>query len=216
MTTTAYLRVSTDQQDYDSQREQITAFAAAQNIAVDIWATDQASGAKPWQEREIGNILRTAMPGDTVIVSEVSRIARSVVGVLTALQLAAERGARVMAARNRLVMDDSLPAKITITVLALAAEIERDLIRERTRAALQARRAKGLPLGRPTGEAETHQLDARKEEIIRALDARISKRGIARMLQVAPNTLYDYLRRIGRHNDQDGEQPADEPPTKRG
>jgi len=193
MTTTAYLRVSTDHQDQASQRHQIAVFAEAEKITITSELAEEASGGTPWRDRAIARLILDGQPGDTVIVSEISRIARSVVGVLTALQAAAERGVTVIAARNRLKMDGSLPAKITITVLALAAEIERDLIRERTKAALQARKERGLPIGRQLGARGTSRLESRQDEIDRALDAKISKRGIARLIGCSPQTLYSYL-----------------------
>jgi DNA invertase Pin-like site-specific DNA recombinase len=193
MTTTAYLRVSTDQQDAASQRHQIATWAAANGATVDRELSDTASGSTPWQSRAIAPLITAGQPGDVVVVSEISRIARSVVGVLTALQTAAERGVNVIACKNGLRIDGSLPAKIVVTVFALVAEIERDLIRERTRAALQARKARGQPIGRQLGATGTSKCQPHAELIARLLAAKTPKRAIARLIDVAPQTLYDYL-----------------------
>ena len=190
---TAYLRISTEQQDHASQRQQIDTYAAANGLIVTDYIHDNESGSTPWQQRQIGRLLRELPTGSTILVSEISRVARSVVGVLTAFQFAIERGITVIAARSNLRLDGSLPAKIVITMLALAAEIERDLIRDRTKAALQARKARGLPFGRQIGAFGTSCLHNRGAEIDRALAAKISKRGIARLLNVSPQTLYTYL-----------------------
>ena len=195
MTATAYLRISTDHQDEASQRQQIAELTKSTGLVIDREFAETASGGTPWQERMLATLLRTASAGDTIVVSEISRIARSTVGVLTFLQAAAAAKINVIAVRNKLVLDDSLHSKITVTVLALAAEIERDLLRERTKAALAARRAAGLPLGRPRGSISSSVLEPRAAEIEKALSAKISKRGIARMLGCSPGTLYAYLSR---------------------
>ena len=195
MKTTAYLRVSTDAQDADSQRAIIAEWQVKHSRHVDHWISDTASGAVPWQERQIAAILNVANEGDCIVVSEISRIARSIVGVLTFLEAAAMRGIEVVAIRSGIVLDSSLASKVTVTVLALAAEIERDLIRERTRAALAAKRARGEALGRKVGQVVALKLDGRKEEIVRCLAAKVSKRAIARMLSVSPTTLHAWLDR---------------------
>lgn len=190
---TAYLRVSTDAQDQASQRQQIAEYCRSTGIKIDAELCDTASGSTPWQSRSIGRLLGPENAGGTVIVSEVSRIARSVVGVLTALQTAAEHHVTVIAARNRLHLDQSLHSKITITVLALAAEIERDLIRDRTRAALAARREAGKPIGRQPGTAPALKLDGRAAEIRKLLSAGVSVTTTAKTLGVARQTLYNWL-----------------------
>jgi DNA invertase Pin-like site-specific DNA recombinase len=194
MTIRLYVRVSTDHQDTDGQNGSLIAFLAANPPDTERWYQDTASGSVPWTKRQLGQALADAEPGDTIAVSEISRIARSTLGVLSFLQAAAEKQVTVIATRNKLQLDGTLPSKITITVLALAAEIERDLLRERTRAALAARKAAGVKLGRPTGSRSPSKLLAKREDITRLLAARVPKRAIARVLDCAPGTLYAYLR----------------------
>lgn len=195
MKTTAYLRISTAAQDEASQRAQIGAWSAAAGHPVDYYATDTASGAKAWQDRQLAAVLQVSAAGDCIVVSEISRIARSTVGVLTFLQAAAAARVTVIAVQNKLALDDSMHSKITVTVLALAAEIERDLLRSRTRAALDARRAAGLHMGRPHGSRSASILEPRRKEIETLLLAKVSKRAIARILQCSPSTLYALLAR---------------------
>jgi DNA invertase Pin-like site-specific DNA recombinase len=193
MKTTAYLRISTDAQDEASQRQQIDAWATATGNTIAHWLLDRASGSIPWQKRFLGARLETAAKGEQIVVSEISRIARSTVGVLTFLQEAAVKKVTVIAVQNKLALDDSMHSKITVTVLALAAEIERDLLRARTKAALDARRAAGLPMGRPVGSRGTSKLDAHRATIDKCLDAAVSKRAIARMIGCSPTTLHAWL-----------------------
>lgn len=195
MTTIAYLRISTAHQDEASQRQQIADWCKAHGRKIDTFEADTASGSLPWQHRRLANIVKTERPGTTLIVSELSRIARSTIGVLTFLEAAREAGLTVIACRNNFIVDDTLPAKITITVLALAAEIERDLLRQRTKAALDARRAAGLPMGRPHGSRGASKLDQHKATIDRCLAAKVSVRAIARLIQCSPTTLALWIER---------------------
>jgi DNA invertase Pin-like site-specific DNA recombinase len=186
----AYLRISTDKQDEASQRQIISSRG---NIGVE-WVCDTASGAKAWQSRAIAGVLERCEQGDKIIVSEISRIARSTVGVLTFLQAAAEKGVTVDAVKSGIVLDGSTASKIVVTVLAMAAEIERDLLRERTKAALDARKAKGLPVGRQPGAlGRRNKLEGRKAEIQPLIDAKVSVSAMARVLGVSRQTLYTFL-----------------------
>lgn len=194
MTTIAYLRISTDKQDEASQRQIITASLKGEPIALFEWLADTASGGTPWQSRAIAGALDRLTTGDTLIVSEISRIARSTVGVLTFLQAAAERGVTVIAVKSGIHLDGSTASKIVVTVLAMAAEIERDLLRERTSAALQARKARGLPIGRQAGATgKRNKLAGRMPEIVPMLKAGVARAAIARILGVSRQTLHSFL-----------------------
>lgn len=196
MKTIAYYRISTNKQDEASQR-QIVADWLKQHPATDFReAYDQASGALPWQERAIAFALRDCEAGDTIVVSEISRIARSTVGVLTFLQAAAARGINVVAVRSGITLDGSTSSKIVVTVLAMAAEIERDLLRERTKAALQARAAAGLPIGRqPGAKGKSNKLDGKEQEIAKLIEKKVSKSAIARILSVSRVTLDSFIKK---------------------
>lgn len=190
MKTYAYLRVSTDKQDEASQRQIIG--GKCQDVGE--WVSDTASGAKQWQDRAIAGVLERCARGDKIMVSEISRIARSTVGVLTFLQAAAEKGVTVDAVKSGIVLDGSTASKIVVTVLAMAAEIERDLLRERTKAALDARKNRGLPVGRQHGATgKKNKLDGRWQEIEPLLKANVAKTAIARVLGVSRQTLHIFL-----------------------
>lgn len=192
MKTLAYLRISTDKQDEASQRQIIGGKYGAETLE---WVSDTASGGKPWQDRAIAGMLERSGRGDRIIVSEISRIARSTVGVLTFMQAAAAQGVTVDAVKSGITLDGSTASKIVITVLAMAAEIERDLLRERTKAALDARKGRGLPVGRQVGATgKRNKLDGRMNEIRPLLDAKVSKTAIARILKVSRQTLDTFLK----------------------
>lgn len=156
---------------------------------------EKVTGTKSWKEREIGRILQRGQRGDVIVVAEVSRLARSTLGVLELLQMAAEKEISVHIAKSRLVMDGSMQATITATILGLAAQIEREFISVRTKEALNRRKAEGLPLGRPKGPAKTVKLDKYREEIKSYLKKGVSKRSIAKILDCSPSTLYSWIHR---------------------
>jgi DNA invertase Pin-like site-specific DNA recombinase len=190
----AYLRISTDKQDEASQRQIIADSLKNEPIALFEWLADTASGGTPWQSRSIAGALASLSAGDTLIVSEISRIARSTVGVLTFLQAAAEKSVTVVAVKSGIRLDGSTASKIVVTVLAMAAEIERDLLRERTKGALDARKARGLPVGRQTGAlGKRNKLSGRMAEIEPLIRAGVARSAIARVLGVSRQTLHTYL-----------------------
>ena len=197
MVTYAYLRVSTNQQDVDNQRHGILEYANQKSLGHLEFVEDAVSGQKKWRERELGNLLTTtAESGDVVILAEISRMARSTLQVLEILECCMHRGLSVHIAKQKMVLDESMPSRITATVLGLAAEIERELISMRTSEALAKRKAAGKPLGRPKGRQSAKlKLDARKQEIQMYLDKGISKRSIAKLVDCAPSTLYYWLER---------------------
>jgi len=191
----AYLRVSTNAQDVENQKLGVLDYCNSQGITPIEFVEDTTSGRKGWKSRAIGDLLERAESGDTLVAAEVSRLARSTLQVLELLQEAAEKGVAVHIAKNRMVLDDSLPATITATILGLAAQIEREFISARTKEALERRKAEGLPVGRPKGPAATLMLDGHRDEIVGYLEKGVSKRSVAKILGCSPTTLYAWIRR---------------------
>lgn len=189
-----YLRVSTDQQDVLNQKHGVLEYANKNGFAGMEFIEDSVSGKKPWQERALGNVLLQAESGDTVIVSEVSRLARSTLQVLEILKHCSEHQINLHIAKNNMRFDDSMQSRITATVLGMAAEIEREFISSRTKEALAAKKAQGIKLGRPQGKAEKLKLDVFKDEIQKYLDMGLSKASIAKLIECPATTLYDYCR----------------------
>jgi len=195
MTNCAYLRVSTNTQDVENQKLGVLDYCNRQGISGVEFVEDTGSGRKSWRDRSIGRLIEASRPGDVIVASEVSRLARSTLQVLELLQEATEREVAVHIAKNRMVLDESLPATITATILGLAAEIEREFISARTKEALERRKAEGLPIGRPKGRAAKLMLDEYREEIQDYIRKGVSKRSIAKILGCSPTTLYSWLRR---------------------
>ncbi len=197
MPTYAYLRVSTDRQDVDNQRYGILAYANTHGLTPVQFVQDAISGRLAWRDRAIGQLLTVmATAGDVVIFAEISRMARSTLQVLEMLEIGMERALHIHLAKQRMILDGSLHSRIAATVLGLAAEIERELIAARTREALAKRKAEGKALGRPRGAKNARlKLDDHTDAIQRYLDKGLSKRSIAKLLECAESTLYDWLAR---------------------
>jgi DNA invertase Pin-like site-specific DNA recombinase len=191
-----YLRVSTDVQDVQNQKFGIDAYCLAHGIEPDASIEDTVSGRTDWRSRKLGELLLSAQDGDTILVSEVSRLARSTLQVLEILQVAASRKVSVLVIKNGLRFDNSMQSKITATVLGLAAEIERDFISMRTKEALAKRKASGARLGRPPGACAKHyKLDEKQQEIVRYLKLGLNKTAIAKLAGVSRPTLQAWLSR---------------------
>lgn len=195
--TIAYLRVSTDAQDVANQKHGILEYANAHGLAGLEFVEDSVSGKVKWRERKLGELLAKVGAGDTVVFAEISRIARSTLQVLEVLEHCTTREINVHIAKQRMVLDGSMQATITATVLGLAAEIEREFISLRTREALAKRKQEGMTLGRPRGPAKHVKLDDQEAAIRGYLSKKISKRAIAKLCECAPSTLYDWLDRRG-------------------
>jgi DNA invertase Pin-like site-specific DNA recombinase len=195
MTNYAYLRVSTERQDVDNQKLGMLEYCNRRRIAPLTFVEDTVSGTLSWRARAIGQLLGQAQAGDVIVAAEVSRLARSTLQVLDILEVAATKGISVHIVKGHLVLDGSLQATITATILGLAAQIEREFIAARTKEALARRKTQGLPLGRPKGPAPRVKLDRYKDQIVTYLQKGVSKRSIARILECSPSTLYAWLRR---------------------
>lgn len=193
----AYLRVSTDAQDVANQRHGLLEYANDNNLVPVKIVEDSASGKIAWRRRKLGEMLENAQAGDTILFAEVSRLGRSTLQVLEFLQAAAEKGVNIHITKNRMVMDGSMQSRITAVVLGLAAEIERELISTRTKEALAKRKADGIKLGRPRGQAQKLALDSKADEIKKLLEKGVSKASIAKIVECSPQTLYLWLERRG-------------------
>lgn len=199
MTNYTYLRVSTNRQDVKNQKLGVLEYCNSHGITPLKFVEDTVSGKTPWRERAIGAILKKSVQGDVIIVAEVSRLGRSTLQVLEILEAAAQKGISVHIAKNRMVMDGSMQATITATILGLAAQIEREFISARTKEALYKSKIDGVKLGRPKGHAELLKLDTFHDDIVGYLKKGINKRAIAKLIECSPSTLYKWLKRRHIH-----------------
>lgn len=193
-----YLRVSTEDQDENSQRRGVDEFAAKNGLKIDEYVIDHGlSGAKEFKERNIGKLIKKMQKGDTVIASEISRIGRRLILVLDFIKLCTEKGVNFFTVKDRYSIADTVQSKVILTVMGLCAEIERDLVRQRTNEGLARARAEGKTLGRPVGAKtciEKHKLHGKETLIRECLSQGVSQRKIAALVKVNRNTLARFIK----------------------
>ncbi len=194
-----YLRVSTDTQDVNAQKIGIQDFLKAKEMPGDVqWIMDEGiSGAVDWRKRKLGKILKQAAKGDVLVFSEISRIARRLVLVLEVIKECTEKGVSIYTVKDRYTLEDTIQSKVLVTVMGLAAEIERDLLRQRTKEGLRIALEKGKTLGRPKGRKTTiekRRLYGKDDVIIDMRLRGMSWNAIARRLKIHRNALARWRR----------------------
>ncbi len=162
--TIAYLRVSTTDQDLEKNKADILHLANDKKLGTVKWVEEKISGRVSWKKRQIAQVLEKLGEGDNLIVSELSRLGRSMLECMEILSIASQRKINVYAIKGNWQLGDSIQSKILALAFAMAAEIERDLISQRTKEALAARKAAGIKLGRPRGIGKS-KLDKHRPEI---------------------------------------------------
>ena len=183
MKTIAYLRVSKDSQDVRNQRLAVLEFARQEKFEVSAFMELSVSSRRSPKARQIDLLMAQLEPGDTLVVSELSRMGRSVGEVITTVDALLKQQVRFLAIKEdiRLAGKQDLHSKVMVTLFGLFAEIERELISMRTKEGLAAARASGKRLGRPKGRLGQSRLNGKEDEIQRLLDLRVSKASIAKI-----------------------------------
>ncbi len=146
-----YLRVSTGKQHLINQKEEILRYAESKQIKVDQWVTEIVSGKKNEKERKLGSLLRKLKAGDTLIVTEISRLSRTMTEIMAIMGKCLRKNIRLYTTKEGYTFDDSINSKVLCFAFGLVAEIERNLISMRTKEALAMRKANGVVLGRRKG-----------------------------------------------------------------
>jgi len=194
--TFAYLRVSKVDQDLEKNKMDILRLANREHLGHVHFVEEKVSGKVTWRKRQIADILEKAHPGDTIIVSELSRLGRSMLECIEILSIATEKGLHIYAVKGDWRLDGSIQSKIIAMAFAIAAEIERDLISQRTTEALQARKQQGMPLGRPRGVGKS-KLDDHRIEIEALLKNGSTKTWVANKYQTSVGNLRHWMKQHG-------------------
>ena len=96
----AYLRVSTGKQNLDNQKEEIKKFAIEKGFVIDRWIKETVSGKTDRKERKLGRVLSRMKKGDTMIVTEVSRLSRSLTDIMTIMGMCLKKGINIYTTTN--------------------------------------------------------------------------------------------------------------------
>lgn len=189
----AYLRVSTGKQNLENQKDEIQRYAAHKGIKVDRWVTEVASGKTQRQNRQLGQLLKSLRRGDTIIVTEISRLSRTLHEVMAITGRCLERKITIYSTKDGYSFDDSINSKVLSFAFGLVAEIEHQLISQRTREALHLRRSEGVKLGRKRGSSPKMQiLVDKRDELVELIEAGKSIMDICRHFEVSRDTLRNY------------------------
>ena len=191
-----YIRVSTDKQTTENQRFEIANFTRAKNHLVDKWIEETISATKKLSDRQLGKLLLKMRKGDMLIVSELSRLGRNLMQIMSILHHCMEHDVSVLTIKENYELGNNINSKVLAFAFGLSAEIERNLISQRTKEALARKRAEGVILGRPKGRKSSYvKLTGNEEKIQEMLSKKMSKSAIARKLKVHRITLANFINR---------------------
>lgn len=196
--TFGYIRVSSDRQTVENQRYEIRQFCAREGLEVDGWIEETVSGTKAYSKRRLGKLLKHVGKGDLIICSELSRLGRSLYMIMEILSYCMRRECAMWTIKDGYRLGDDIQSKVLAFAFGLSAEIERNLISQRTKEALARLKAEGKPIGRPKGHNTRKELlpISRHEAYIRkALQNGLSQREIAEHIHCTRNTLRRYIDR---------------------
>jgi len=191
-----YIRVSSDKQTVEKQRFEISNFCKRENFEIDGWIEETISGTKNYDKRLLGRLLKKVQKGDVIICSELSRLGRNLFMIMEILNICMSKECRVWTIKDNYRLGDDIQSKVLAFAFGLSAEIERNLISQRTKEALAKRRADGVKLGRPKGKktaAEKHKLHYKESLVVSLLAENVSQREIARICKVNRNTLAKFI-----------------------
>jgi DNA invertase Pin-like site-specific DNA recombinase len=190
-----YIRVSTDKQTVANQRFEIEQFCLMNKLTIDQWIEETISGTQTPEKRLLGSLLAEVKTDDIIVCSELSRLGRNLLMVMSILHYLLLNGAKIWTIKENYRFGDDIQSKVLAFAFGLSAEIERKLISQRTKEALARKRSEGIVLGRPKGrKSKRLKLSGNEAEIRLLLSENVPKSVIARKFGVSRRTVYAYLK----------------------
>lgn len=194
----AYLNVSTDKQHLDIQREEISKFVEQKNLSVDKWIVEVTGEKAKQPGAKLEQVLERVKKGDTLIVTDISRLSRTLYELMEVLTVCLEKGVCIYCIEDRYLFDDTMDVQTVTKAFKLVEEIDHALVSTRTKDALAEMKSSGKRLGRPKGsDSKQSFLDAHKEEVINMLERGQSVATICEHFNVSKNTYYKFKRNYG-------------------
>ena len=191
----AYIRVSTQMQTHEGQRFEIENWCRQRNWTIDKWVVETISGMSGLDKRTLGKTLHKMKEGDILVCTELSRLGRNMMMVMSILNYCSEKGIQIRSIKDNFELSETLHSKIIAFAFSLASEIERNLISQRTREALAAKKAEGKKLGRPCGKTRQRIcFEEMIDDILRLRKEKVSYNVIAKRVGIHRNTLCRYLK----------------------
>ena len=195
----AYIRVSTEMQSYASQEYEIKRWCNGKSISVDKWVSESVSGTIQVEKRNLGKMIKNMKRGDLLVCTELSRLGRNMLMIMGILNQCSQKGISIHTIKDNFDLTDNINSKIIAFAFALAAEIERNLISQRTKEALAVKKMEGIRLGRPPGRSKKRDdFIQNQENILRMLRQGLSLTRIAKIYGIHRNTMRKYIEEIKR------------------
>ena len=189
-----YIRVSTDKQSTENQRFEVLKFADEKKITIDKWIEETVSGTKNLKNRMLGTLLQGMKAQDMLVITELSRLGRSLMEIMSILHDCMERNIKVFTTKERYELGNNINSKVLAFAFSLSAEIERNLISQRTKEALARKKKEGKKLGRPKGSySKVTKLTGKEGDIKAMLEKKIAVSAIARYFDVNRLTLRNFI-----------------------
>ena len=180
-----YIRVSTDKQTVENQRFEINQFALKNNFIIEKWIEETISGTKEVEKRTLGKLLKKTRKDDILICSELSRLGRSLFMIMEVLNFCMKREVKIWTIKDNYRLGEDIQSKVLAFAFGLSAEIERNLISQRTKEALARKKAEGVILGRPLGKKSSKvKLSGKELQVQKLLNKNVSYSAIGRILGV--------------------------------
>lgn len=193
-----YIRKSTEKQSFEHMEYEISEYAAKHNMKIDVWVEETISSRKPLHKRQLGQLLEKLQPNDILITSELSRVSRSVPETFSILQTCLNKNCQVITIKENYHLGNDLQSQVLAFAFGLAAQIERDLISQRTKCSLASKKEQGVKLGRPFGAQSKRLKLAKNLKCIQDLLAKgVSKNQISKIMNVQYMTLSRFIKRYG-------------------
>lgn len=192
-----YIRVSSDKQTVENQRFEINHFCEREKIEIDGWIEETISGTKSYDKRRLGKLLNKVQKDDLIICAELSRLGRNLFMIMEILNICMTKECRVWTIKDNYRLGDDIQSKVLAFAFGLSAEIERNLISQRTKEALARKKAEGVVLGRPKGSKnapDKYKLSGKESLIRELLAVGVSKRKISTICKVDRNTLSRFIK----------------------
>lgn len=197
MSTYGYIRVSTDKQDLTNQKHEILEYANNEEMSNVNFIEETISSRVKFEKRDISNLILKMQEGDILLVTELSRIGRSTMEVMSIFKMLVERGVKTHIIKSNFKIgadEDKITSAVLIFAFGLAAELERELISQRTKSALAKKKSEGMVLGRKKGQKVKSKLDGKEDSIKGLLEKKVPVASIAKIHNVGRTTMTSFIK----------------------